>query len=181
MKKWFVICLCFFCYFININTASAIKCSDINNEINKYNQIENKLSKVDCSKTSDSKIVNKCNKLNLKKSNSISTLYRMKNQKPNCSSAIDKVDTIIDKNKKNCSLISDGLIEKFSNVIMTVFYIISPILVILMSSLDYTKAIMSNDAQNALKNTSTRFIKRIVILILILFKSCNSKYSIRYK
>lgn len=165
-KKLFYVFFLFILFFINLTEVSAVTCSDINKEITNYNAVEKKLSNLDCSKDTDSKLVKTCNNLNLKKSSIISNLYRMKQQNSTCKSAIKEVNIIINENKDRCTKISDGIIEGFVDKFLLVMYISAPILVILFTSLDYTKSVMSNDPQS-LRKTSSRFVKRVFATILV--------------
>lgn len=165
-KNMYLFIIILLTFFIGLSPVKASTCSNINSEIKKYNSIEKKLSNIDCTKDTDSKIVNKCNKLNLKKSASLTNLYRMKQQNSSCKSTIKRIDKILDSNKENCSKISDGLLEDFTSKFLLVFYIIGPIATILFGSLDYTKAVMSSD-KDALSKTTKNFFKRIAALILL--------------
>lgn len=153
-------------FFIGIGNVSAVTCADIEKEIDSYNTIEKGLKNVDCTKNTDSTIVNTCNKLNLQKSQQLSKFYKLKESNKTCASQIDKITTIIDSNKDSCSLVSDGFLEKMTQYFMGIFYIIGPILVIIFGSLDYTKAVVASDPE-ALKKATNKFAKRILAVLLL--------------
>lgn len=168
MKKRliFLLTIMNFLFFINISNVTAVTCADIEKEIENYNTIVTDLNAVDCKNDTDATIVNKCNKLNLEKSQQISKLYRYKSTNSECESSIEKIDKIIEENKDNCSLISDGFIEKATDTFMGFFYIIGPILVIIFGTLDYTKAVVINDP-HALKKATNNFVKRLISVLLL--------------
>lgn len=146
---------------------ASVSCSEIDEEIKNYEFITEELSKIDCTKKTDSSIVNKCNDLYLKKSVSLTNLYRYKEGKNDtCTSQSDKIGVILDANKDNCSSVTDGMIEKATNKAMTIFYILAPILVIVFGSLDYTKAVVSSNP-DLLKKATNDFIKRLVAMVLL--------------
>lgn len=165
-KSMFLIIVINFLFFINVSNVSAITCADIDQKISDYNSTVTELSKLDCTKDTDSSIVNSCNKLNLLKSQQISELYRYKENYTSCTSQNTQIEKIINDNKDNCSLVSDGFIEKTTSYFMGIFYILGPILVIIFGTIDYTKAIVINDPE-ALKKATRNFSKRLISVILL--------------
>ena len=166
-KSIFIIIIITFLFFINISNVNAATCADIKKEIKHYNSIQTDLDKLDCTNDTDATIVNSCNKLNLQKSEQISKLYRYKETNSNCKNVIKQIDEIMEENKDNCSLVSDGFIERTTDYFMSIFYILGPILVIIFGTLDYTKAIVINDPQ-ALKKATNNFVKRLISVLLLL-------------
>ena len=172
MKKIVRYCFLFLFIFLfmNISNVSALSCSDISTEISNYNKVQNDIKNTDCSNTKDSKIVNTCNKNYQAKSEIITTLYKYKvdseNRNLNCTSQVSQIDSIVKENQEECSLLFGDLLTNATKVFMGLFYILGPILVILFGSLDYTKAVVANDAKE-LKKATNAFVRRIVALLLI--------------
>lgn len=167
MKKKIIGLLIFiFCIFFNLNVVSAKTCAEIDNDINKYNEIKDKLSTLDCTQVDDTTIVNQCNKYNLEKNTILSEIYRINESKPSCSAQITKMETILKENENNCGKIFDDTIDKWISFIMGLFYIIGPILVIVFGTLDFGKATISSDA-DALKKATNKFYKRLLALVFL--------------
>ena len=167
MKKKIIGFLIFiFCIFFNLNVVSAKTCAEIDKDINKYNEVKDKLSTLDCSKVDDTTIVNQCNKYNLEKNTVLSEIYRINESKPSCSAQISKIETILKENESNCGKIFDDTIDKWISFIMGLFYIIGPILVIVFGTLDFGRATISSDA-NALKKATNKFYKRLLALVFL--------------
>ena len=165
-KKILKLLLFIFCIFFNLNVVSAKTCAQIDQDINKYNEVKEKLSSLDCSKVDDTKIVNECNKYNLEKNTVLSEIYRINEAKPNCSSQVTKMESILKENENNCGKIFDDTIDKWIKYIMGIFYIIGPILVIVFGTLDFGKATISSDS-TALKKATNKFYKRLLALVLL--------------
>lgn len=165
ISKIFIIFIVLFLFSTKVAYAST-KCSDIDEEIKNYDSIKTELSNLDCTKNTDSSIVNKCNDLYLKKSITLTNLHRYKEGKFDCPSQIDKIGVILDENKDNCSSVTDGMIESATKKAMTIFYILAPILVIVFGSLDYTKAVVSSNP-DLLKKATTDFVKRLTAMVLL--------------
>lgn len=165
-KSIFLIMVINFLFFINVSNVSAITCADIEKEVNDYDATITEIGNLDCTKDTDSNIVKNCNKLNLQKSQLITKLYRYSENYPTCKTAKTKIDKIIEENKNNCSLISNGFIENITKYFMTIFYILGPILTIIFGTLDYTKAIVINDPE-ALKKATRNFTKRLISVVLL--------------
>ena len=170
MKKKISYILIFLFIFLFTNKVSALTCSEIDIEISNYNKIVNDLSKLTCTNVTDAKVAKECNTNYQAKSQSISQLYQMKNKiegsNIECKAQIASINKIVEDNKDTCGQVYGSLLVDAQKTFMTVFYILGPILVILFGSLDYTKAVMSSDA-DLLKKATNQFVKRMVALVLI--------------
>ena len=156
-----------FC-FISLNTVYATEdnCGKVQEEITKYNEYTKSLESLDCNdKSNESSVIN-CNDANLKRNLAVTNLMRYKEENIVCSSQVSEVDSIIKENENRCSKVLDDDFNNFVDKVMLVFYIISPILLILFGSIDYTKAVVSVDP-DGLKKANKKFVKRLVATILI--------------
>lgn len=166
-KKYInIIILIFLCFFCFLNNVFATSCAEIQKEINNYNQINEELSKLDCSKDNDEDIVNSCNKLRLEKNASLNRIYHYDVDAKECSKTSKEVKSILKENENNCGTVFNDTIDKMISYVMGIFYIIGPILLILFGVLDFSQATISNDAQ-ALKKSSIKFGKRLVATLLL--------------
>lgn len=167
MKKIFIeILFVIFSMTLNFTHAEAKTCAEIDEQIDKYYNIKDELSTLDCTKVEDSSIVNKCNNLNLQKNNILSEIYRINENEKSCTTQINKTKAILKENENECGIVLGDTIDKWLNFLMGLFYIIGPILVILFGTLDFGKATISNDA-DALKKASNKFFKRLLALIAL--------------
>ena len=193
MKKKIIILLYIFMSFLFIDNVNAYTCSDLSNELNNYKSTVNDITKNNCAsltdeQLSDKKTVTKCNESYLKKTESITHAYSINERMGKvCSEQGSELKKIVDENKNECNTVFNGLLEQATKLFMQVFYILGPILLILFGSLDYTKAITSNDA-NLLKKASNSFFKRMAALLLlflspafvnIIINLSNSDYQLR--
>lgn len=153
-------------FFFSISSANAYSCAQIQKNVDKYNEIKENLSKLDCTKTDDESIVNNCNSLNLNKNAILTDIYHSKEDANKCDSVKDKVDSILKENENDCGTVFNGDLKKFTNKIMNIFYIVGPILLILFGTLDFSLATVSSE-KDALKKASKKFSKRLLATILL--------------
>lgn len=178
MKKFFPIIIIFiFSIFLNFTHVEAKTCAEIDEQINKYYDVKDELSKLDCTKVEDSSIVNKCNSLNLEKNNILSEIYRINENEKSCPSQTKKTESILKENESECGVVLGDTFDKWVNNVMGAFYIIGPILVILFGTLDFGKATISND-KDALKKASNKFFKRLLALIALFLSPLLTKFVI---
>lgn len=155
-----------FLFFLFIAPVKADNCSTIESKINDYDSYEEELKELDCTNKGDEQIVAKCNDLKLKKNIVVTYLMKQKEEKNICDSQTKAVDTIIKENEDHCSKIFDDNFTKMIDTIMTIFYILGPILLIVFGSLDYAKATVSGD-EKSLKKAHKTFFKRMLATVLL--------------
>ena len=165
-KRYICVLILIFCLFLNITNVSAKTCAEIDITINKYNDIKKQLSELDCTKVDDTAIVNKCNNLNLQKTNILSEIYRINENEKQCSTQLSQTESILKENESECGIVLGDTLNKWVNAVMGAFYIIGPVLVILFGTLDFGKATISSE-KDALKKASNKFFKRLGALILL--------------
>lgn len=108
--------------------------------------------------------VDKCNSLNLKKTNALSFMY---NARENNEELIDEeTEKILEENGKECSSVFSTEIQDIIKKTFLLFYIAGPILLILYGSLDMVNAIVAGDEKKR-KALFIKFIKRSVALVLL--------------
>ena len=157
----------FFIFFLFILPVKADDCSTLDTKIENYNLYVTELEGLDCSNVHDEQSVIKCNDLNLKKNLTVVDLMKQKEQNKVCESKLDIVDKIVEENEDNCGKVYGDNFTNFVNTIMTIFYILGPILLIVFGSLDYAKASVSGD-EKSLKKAHKTFFKRLLATILLL-------------
>lgn len=166
IKRWKYLFLIILVTFFNINVTYADNCGQIDEKITLYNNYTQALEGLDCEDTSNSETVIACNNYNTNR-NIIITELMKENEKGNiCDNQQDEVDKIISENEDKCGKIFDDSFSDFINGFMTIFYILGPILLIFFGSLDYTKAVVSSEA-DAMKKANKNFAKRLTATILL--------------
>lgn len=153
-------------FFFSINSVKAYSCAEIQKNVDKYNQIKEELSKLDCTITDDEKIVNSCNSLRLDKNAVLTNIYQSKDDSNKCGTTKNNVTSILKENENDCGTVFNGDLKKFTNNVMNIFYIIGPILLILFGTLDFSRATISGE-KDALNKAGKRFSKRLLATILL--------------
>lgn len=158
--------LIIFVLFFKINIVSADTCAQIDEKIILYNNYTQALSELNCEDNTDSENVATCNSYNIKRNLMITDLMK-ENEKGNiCANQKNEVDKIIKENKNRCGKIFDDNFSDFVDGVMAIFYILGPIFLIFFGSLDYSKAVVSSEA-DSLKKANKNFAKRVAATILL--------------
>lgn len=165
-KKVFSYFLTILISFMFICNVHAVSCADIDEKIDNYNSYTDQLEGVDCTDNSDEENAALCNDLKLKKNNIVTKLMKYKDEDALCSSNSAAAEQIISENSDNCGRIFDDFFTDFVNNVLRLFYIIGPVLLILLGTIDYTRATIESD-EKALKKANQRFIRRTVATILL--------------
>ena len=165
-KKITIVLLLLATFFFSINSVKAYSCAEIQKNIDKYNEIKEELSKLDCTITNDEKVVNSCNSLRLNKNAILTNIYHSKDDSNKCDNIRNSVDDILKENENNCGTVFNGDLKKFTNKVMNLFYIVGPILLILFGTLDFSRATVSGE-KDALNKAGKRFSKRLLATILL--------------
>ena len=165
-KKVFSYFLIILISFMFISNVHAVSCANIDEKIDNYNSYTEQLESIDCNDTTIESNVSTCNDLNLKKNNIVTKLMKYQEEAELCSSNKDAADKIIEENSENCGKIFDDYFTDLVNNIMRLFYILGPVLLILLGTIDYTKATIESD-DKALKKANQRFIRRTIATILL--------------
>lgn len=165
-KKVIISIFIFFMSFALINKVSAISCADIDEKIDKYNSYKDQLEGVDCTDTSNEDTVAVCNSVTMQKNTLATQLMKINDENSACSSNKSEVKKIAKENEGKCGKVFDDDLTDIVNNIMTFFYIIGPILLIVLGTIDYTKATLLSDPK-ALKKANQRFIKRAIATVLL--------------
>ena len=163
--KVFLLAIILFFLFI-VPVKADTDCGTIDIKISNYNEYNQSLSTLDCTNSSDEQNVITCNDLNLKKNLILSELMKANDEGKICESKQSEVDNIIEANKERCDSVFGEEFVDIINNIMTIFYVLGPILLIVFGSLDYTKATASGD-EKVFKQANKNFIKRIIATILL--------------
>lgn len=179
IKKRIKILLLFCVLFINISNVDAMSCAEVDQQVKKYDSIKEELKSVDCTKVSDSEIVNKCNKLNLERNNTISNIYQSSKDKNLCASQKKKTAAILKENENECGVVFGDYMDKVTNYVMGLFFLIGPILVILFGTLDFGMATLKDDPL-ALKKASNNFFKRLAALIALFLSPLLTKMIVNF-
>lgn len=165
-KKMTIVLLLLATFFFSINSVKAYSCAEIQKNIDKYNEIKEELSKLDCTITNDEKVVNSCNSLRLNKNAILTNIYHSKDDSNKCDNIKNSVDDILKENENDCGTVFNGDLKKFTNKVMNLFYIVGPILLILFGTLDFSRATVSGE-KDALNKAGKRFSKRLLATILL--------------
>ena len=165
-KKVFTCFFTFLISFMFICNVHAVSCADIDEKIDNYNSYNEQLESADCTDSTNEASVSLCNDLNLKKNNIVSKLMKYKDEDSLCSNNINAANQIIEENSDKCGKIFDDYFTDLVNTILKIFYIIGPVLLILLGTIDYTRATVASD-EKALRKANQRFIKRTIATILL--------------
>lgn len=165
-KKITIILILLVTFFFSINGVKAYNCAEIQKNVDKYNEIKEELSKLDCTITNDEKVVNSCNSLRLNKNATLTNIYHSKEDANKCSNVKKNVNDILKENENDCGTVFNGDLKKFTNKIMNLFYIVGPILLIFFGTLDFSRATVSGD-KHALNKAGKRFSKRLLATIIL--------------
>lgn len=165
-KKITIVLLLLATFFFSINSVKAYSCAEIQKNIDKYNEIKEELSKLDCTITNDEKVVNSCNSLRLNKNAILTNIYHSKDDSNKCDNIKNSVDDILKENENDCGTVFNGDLKKFTNKVMNLFYIVGPILLILFGTLDFSRATVSGE-KDALNKAGKKFSKRLLATILL--------------
>ena len=166
MKKIRIILTILF-LFMPFSVFAEVKCKDVVETYNSYTAYENEITSVGCktSTTLTRNDVNKCNNLSLQSSYELSRLFKYSDNYEECFN--DDMNTLIEDKKESCSPLFNDNIKKILKRLLTILFILGPILVIVFGSLDFTKAVVASD-QKSMKKAQTNFIKRLAALILLI-------------
>ena len=154
-------------FFLFVMPVKADKCGEIGTKINNYNEYVAVLSDLTCTDTSNEQTVIQCNDLNLKKNLIVTDLMKLKDEGKICDSKKKDVDKIIKANEDRCSSAISEEFMSLVNTLLTIFYILGPILLIVFGSLDYAKATAAGD-EKSFKKANTTFLKRILATVLLI-------------
>ena len=167
LKKISYIFILFLTFFIFINKASALTCSDIQEKIIKYDQYTEQLEDfLDCTDNTNLENVNLCNTFNLERNAIVEDIMQFDKNGSKCASEDSKIQQIIDENSNRCSLVVGTEFDNFVNTVMIIFYILGPVLLIIFGSIDYARAVAAND-EASLKKANKPFVKRLIATILL--------------
>ena len=162
----FLLIILSFFMFSKATYADSTKCSDINNEINNYYDIVEKLDDLNCNSYADSSVVNSCNEYNLRKAESLELLFEYNNEDNDCEKEI--LESIVEDNSETCSNSFDSEIKSLTSKVMTIFYVIAPFLLIIFVSIDLAKIVVSSgpdQVKDARKKIARRFLAFILLFI----------------
>ena len=167
MKKVLIICLFFITFFIRLDNVEALSCAEIDKKIDSYNHYQEQLESVDCTNNNDEKIVATCNDSNMGKNAIVIELMRLNDNDSICDSKKAEVNAIIEENKDKCNKVLDETFTDFVNKVLLLFDIIGPILLIVFGTLDYAKAVVSQD-QELVRTANKRFFSRLIATVLLI-------------
>ena len=163
-KKVIVFISIFFFSFVGMSSVKA-DCADIGSKITIYNEFKEKLSTMNCAEPESDEIANSCNQLTMDKNLIVTQLMKLDEQNAICEVWQSDVEKIIDENSSSCHQIFDDDLNDFVNRVMTLFYIVGPILLIIFGTIDYSKAVVGDEKE--LKAANKRFIRRLIATILL--------------
>ena len=166
-KKVIIILFMFIAFFTFTKNVNAFSCAKIDEKIDKYISYKDKLDNVDCTDTTDAETVSICNSYTMEKNALATQLMKINDEDGACASNKSEVKKIAKENEEKCGKIFDDDLTNLVNKIMTIFYIIGPILLILLGTIDYTKATISSD-EKMLKRANQRFLRRMIATVLLL-------------
>lgn len=149
--------------FTSINADRKATCADVMDAINELEDLDSTYTKLDCENAVESKIIYKCNKNRIRKSEVLEDIF-MYNDKKVCPS-ID-LSSIISTYKDDCSNELSSKIKEVSDTVMKIFFVSAPFILILFGSLDFFKIVTASDAREIKKNRSN-FIKRVIAFVLL--------------
>ena len=164
-RKIFYILIFFLILFSHTSKVSAISCAQLECKVTDYNYY-NKLQEDVCKDLSTSENTIMCNNSRLEKNLIVADLMKYKEENEICDTLQEDVDKIIKENKDNCSRILDENFSNSVNGIMTIFYIIAPILLIVFGSIDYARA-TAEGSEKGLRKANKNFIRRLIATILL--------------
>ena len=84
-----------------------------------------------------------------------------------CDSKKAEVNEIVEENKDSCTKVLDETFTDFVNKVLLLFDIIGPILLIVFGTLDYAKAVVSQD-QELVRAANKRFFSRLIATVLLI-------------
>lgn len=149
--------------FTSINADRKATCADVMDAINELEDLDSTYTKLDCENAVESKIIYKCNKNRIRKSEVLEDIFNY-NEKKVCPS-ID-LSSIISTYKDDCSNEFSSEVKTASDNIMKIFFVSAPFILILFGSLDFFKIVTASDAREIKKNRSN-FIKRVIAFVLL--------------
>ena len=165
--KRILIFLFFIMLFIPFTVVHADPtCAEIREKAEKYNDVEDKLEKLNCSKSYQEDTTVECNKLSLQKNLLLTDLYEIYDMDVDCDKSIIK--PIVENNRGVCSNEISSTVNSFAKLLLKNFYVIGTILFIIFGSLDFFKNIVTADPKEMPKNRRN-FLKRAIALILLFF------------
>lgn len=158
--------LLFVLLFIPITVIKADRkatCADVMDAINELDKLDSAYEDLDCVNAVDSKVIYKCNKNRIKKSEVLEDIFNY-NEKKVCPS-ID-LSSIISKYNKDCSNEFSSKIKEVSDTVMKIFFMTAPFILIIFGSLDFFKIVTASDGSQIKKNR-TNFFKRLAAFLLL--------------
>ena len=137
----------------------------VNSNVELYNNAVKEMESLNCNGQLYSQAtVDKCNNLELRKTNALAYIY---NAREYDKSIVSKEGyKLIEDNDGSCSTVFSSSIQDLINKVFLLFYIAGPILLILFGSLDLTKAIVAGDEKKR-KALYVKFMKRTIALFLL--------------
>ena len=160
-----------FIFIIPSNVFAVSKnfsCADFRNKVNEYNGYNDQLNSLGCyqSDLTDAVTINECNSLLMQRNSALQDVFYMNDNKSNCN--IDDLQSIINENGSSCSSSISSDIKDFASNVMSFFYMIAPLLLIIFGSVDFFKIIVNGDPKTKKRNI-TNFFKRLTAFILLYF------------
>ena len=150
---------------INAKASARYTAASVNQYREIYKNAVQEYEENNCNGTLYSQTaVDKCNSLNLKKTNALSYIY---NARENNKDLVDEeTEKILEENGKECSTVFSTEIQDLIKKMFLMFYVAGPILLILYGSLDMVNAIVAGDEKKR-KALFVKFVKRSIALVLL--------------
>ena len=146
--------------------AKSMTCAEIDDLVTEYKTDKEILDTGVCDDTEDYNSVETCKEAQLNRNIIVTDLMKLQEQNGLCDSNKAAVAEIISENEDKCGKVFDDDFTNIVNTIMKIFYIIGPILLVIFTTVDYTRAIVSYE-KDVMKKTNKRFIKRIMATIIL--------------